>query len=107
MVVHPGGRMQVFAVPAILVNAIDAIDFNFARLNVSTCGLNKFEIFVFVIPTHRGGKQQNGITPISEFQHLDFSSQAIRPEFVVRLLQGFSFNGLLKSQNIYICLRLK
>ena len=52
MIVQAGGGMQMFGVPTIAVDAIDAVDFDFSRLNEPTSRFDEFEILVFVVPPH-------------------------------------------------------
>ena len=77
VIVQAGGGVQMFGVPAIAINAIDAVYFDFSRLNEPTSGFDEFEILVFVVPPHGGGKKQDWIAPIPKSQHFDVSSQTM------------------------------
>jgi hypothetical protein len=77
VVIQAGGGMQMFGVPTIFVYAIDAVDFDFSRLNEPTSGFNEFKILVFVVPPHGGGKKQDRIAPVAKSQHFNVSSQTV------------------------------
>ena len=89
-----GAGVQVFGVPAIAVDAADAVQFHLARFDEPAGGVNQLKIFVFVIMPHRRGEQHDWVAPVAVHQHFHVAAQVVRiPSAIIFLQGGVSFEN--------------
>lgn len=91
---YPVFRMEVLGIPAIAVDAVDAIELDLSGFNEPTRRFHELEILILVIPAHGGRKNDHRIPPISKLEIFDFSPKGMRIKVVIGFVQSKGFLGL-------------
>ena len=66
IVVSPRRRAEVFAIPTVFVDAVNAVEFHFAIFNKPPRRLREAHVAVLVETAHRSREQQDRVAPISQ-----------------------------------------
>lgn len=91
VVEHPVFRMKVLGVPTVAVDAVDAVEFNLTRFYEPARGFHQFEIFILEVPAHRGGENNDRISPFSKLEVFDFFPKGMGIKVVIGFVQSKGF----------------
>jgi hypothetical protein len=75
---HPVGRVDGAVVPALVVDAVGAIELHPSRFDQRPGGVDELEILVLVVPRERGREKHDGVASMPEDEHLELASPQVR-----------------------------
>ncbi len=82
------GRVDGLVIPALLVDAVGAVDLDPAGVDLVGDRAHEAEVLVLVIAAERGGKQDDRVARVAEDQHLEFPAQVSRIPADVLFVHG-------------------